>query len=150
MFEVLTAAFGNANEKQENKVKYRSLRQGTQDFSAFWAEFQRLSQELDHLNEILIDNLIEKCNYSIKKQLTNREQHLTDFLALVKHCQQIKQQLKSADCTKFVQDKTIERDATKKNNRLRFSNKTIVNLPSISTVSLQANSNLNSRIAQIF
>ena len=65
MFEVLTAAFGNAFCKQEARIEYRSLRQGSQDFSTFWAEFQRLAAELDHLEATLIDNLIEKCNYTI-------------------------------------------------------------------------------------
>lgn len=35
IFEVLTAAYGNTNQKQKNKAKYQNLRQGTQDFSAF-------------------------------------------------------------------------------------------------------------------
>ena len=35
MFEILTAAFDNANETQENRAKYYSLRQGTQNFSTF-------------------------------------------------------------------------------------------------------------------
>ena len=74
----------------------------------FWAEFQKLSQELNHSNKILIDDLIKKCNYLIKKQLANKDQHLSNFLELAKHCQHIKQQLKSTDCIKFVQNKNVE------------------------------------------
>ena len=58
MFEVLTAAFGNANQKQKDRVAYRSLNQGTRDFSSFWAELQRLAQDLDLSEETKISNLI--------------------------------------------------------------------------------------------
>ena len=65
MLEVLTAAFSNANEKQEARAKYRGLRQEDQAFSTFWAEFYRLSQDLDHSEATLIDDLIKKSHYSI-------------------------------------------------------------------------------------
>ena len=35
MFEVLTAAFGNANQKQEDRAAYQLLNQGARDFSSF-------------------------------------------------------------------------------------------------------------------
>ena len=152
MFDVLTAAFGNANQKQEYRAKYWSLRQGTQDFSAFWAEFQRLSQELDHSDETLIDDLIEKCNYSIKKQLASGEEHPTDLLELARRCQRIEQQLKSADRTKFVQDRNAERDAARRNNRNNGpgSNKAIVSAPGSSAAPQVANTNpTTSRMARL-
>ena len=43
MLDVLTAGFGNPNENEEARASYRSLRQGTKEFSVFWAEFQCLS-----------------------------------------------------------------------------------------------------------
>ena len=58
MFEVLTAAFGNANQKQEDRAAYQSLNQGTRDFSSFWAEFQRLAQDLDLSEKTKISDLI--------------------------------------------------------------------------------------------
>ena len=72
-----------------------------------------------------------------------------DLLELARCCQQIKQQLKSADYTKFIQDQNAKRDAARKNNangNNRFrSNKAIVN-PLISAVLVQANFNPNSRM----
>ena len=65
MFEVLTAAFRNANQKQEDCVAYRSLNQGIRDFSSFWAEFQRLAQDLDLNEETKISDLIQKSHHSI-------------------------------------------------------------------------------------
>ena len=58
MFKVLTAAFGNANQKQEDHAAYQLLNQGTRDFSLFWAEFQRLAQDLDLSEETKISDLI--------------------------------------------------------------------------------------------
>ena len=72
MPDVLTASFGNINknfEKQEARGAYRFLCQGTRDFSSFWAEFQRFTQELDHSEATLIDELIEKSHYSIRRKL---------------------------------------------------------------------------------
>ena len=65
MFDVLTASFGDTNRKRNACMEYRSLRQGTRDFNTFWAQFQRLAAELDHSEETLIDDLIEKCHHSI-------------------------------------------------------------------------------------
>ena len=101
----------------------------------------------------MIDDLIKKCNYSIKKQLANSNQHPTNLLKLVKQCQQIEQQLKSADCLKFLQDKNAEQDAARKNNANNNngsrSNRAIVNSP-INAVPMQIKSNLNSRMQHIF
>ena len=65
MFEVLTAAFGNANQKQEDRAAYQLLNQGTRDFSSFWAEFQRLVQDLDLSEETKISDLIQKSHHTI-------------------------------------------------------------------------------------
>ena len=70
ILKVLTAGFGNANEVEEARAAYRSLCQSTRDFSSFWAEFQRLSQLLDHSNGTLIADLIEKSSASIQRQLS--------------------------------------------------------------------------------
>ena len=65
MFKILMAVFGNANKKQEAKAKYCSLWQGIRDFSSFWTKFLRLSQQLDHLRVMLIDDLVKKSHHSI-------------------------------------------------------------------------------------
>ena len=44
MFNMLTAAFGNPNKKQEARTKYCDLQHGQKEFCAFWAEFLSLSQ----------------------------------------------------------------------------------------------------------
>ena len=39
IFKVLTAVFGNANQKQETWAQYCDLRQKDKNFSTFWAKF---------------------------------------------------------------------------------------------------------------
>ena len=84
MFEVLTAAFGNANRKQEARTAYRFLSQGTPEFGFFWAEFQRLAQDLDHSKKSLIDDRIEKSHYSIQQQLAAGEEDPTNLVQLAR------------------------------------------------------------------
>ena len=73
MLDVLTVTFGNKNRKQEACMEYRALRQGTKDFSTFWAEFQCLAIKLDHSDETLIDDLIDKCHHTIQDKLATSE-----------------------------------------------------------------------------
>ena len=40
MFNVLTASFGDTNQKCNVCIEYRSLQQETRDFNTFWAQFQ--------------------------------------------------------------------------------------------------------------
>ena len=109
IIEVLIAAFGNALHKQEACMEYRSLCQGTQDFSTFWAEFQRLSQELDYLEATLIDDLIEKCHHLIQYKLATGKKNPTNLLELAKCCQRIEFGIKSVERNKALYGKKLAR-----------------------------------------
>ena len=102
MFEVLMAAFGNANQKQEDCAAYRSLNQGTRDFSSFWAEFQRLAQDLDLSEKTKISDLIQKSHHLIQHKLATGEEEPTNLVQLARRCQKIKQALKEANRSKLV------------------------------------------------
>ena len=82
MLKILIAGFGNANKKKEARAVYKSLRQGTKEFSSFWAEFQKLTQLLNHSDETLIADLIEKSNAFIQRQLSTGEQQPINFIKL--------------------------------------------------------------------
>ena len=112
MFEILTAAFGNANQKQEDCAAYRLLNQGTRDFSSFWAEFQRLAQDLDLSEEMKISDLIQKLHHSIQHKLATGEEEPTNLVQLARRCQRIEQTLKEANRSKLVQDRIAEQNAT--------------------------------------
>ena len=150
ILEVLTAGFGNANEVEEARSAYQSLRQGTRDFSLFWAEFQRLSQLLDHSDGTLIANLIEKLSASIQRQLSTGGVQPTDLLELAQRCQRIENQLKMANRAQLIQDQNAERTSRRdnRNNENNATQQPIVNSPA--AVPASANSNLTStRMAQI-
>ena len=140
MLNVLTAAFGNANKKQEAKAKYCSLQQGTWDFKSFWAKFLSLSQQLNHLEATLIDDLIEKSHHSIQLQLATGDEDPTDLIQLAKRCQRIKQQLKSVDRAQFVEKQCVKKNAIWRNKKPVF-NKAIVNVSVNSAAPMQANWN---------
>lgn len=85
-------------------MEYKALKQGIQDFSIFWAEFQYLVLELNYLDEVLIDNLINKYYMSIQWHLMTGKKNPIDLLQLATHCQKIEHRLKKANCNQLVQD----------------------------------------------
>ena len=148
MFEVLTAAFDNANQKQKDRATYQSLSQGARDFSSFWAEFQRLAQDLDLSEETKISDLIQKSHHTIEHKLATGEEELTNLVQLACQCQRIEQALKEANCSKMVQDRIAER-ATRRNNGNNGSNRQpIVNSPAAAPSAANSNST-STRMAQI-
>ena len=148
MFEVLTAAFGNANQKQEDCAAYRSLNQDTRDFSSFWAEFQRLAQDLDLSEETKISNLIQKSHHTIQHKLATGDEEPTNLVQLARRCQRIEQALKEANCSKLVQDWIVKR-ATHKNNGYNRK-QAIVNPPAGTSAAPPANPNSTTlRMGQI-
>ena len=151
MFEVLTAAFGNANQKQEDQAAYKVLNQGSWDFSSFWAEFQRLAQDLDLSEETKISDLIQKSHHLIQHKLATGKEEPTNLVQLACQCRRIEQALKEANCSKVVQDRIAERNATRRNNGNNATRQPIVNSPAaLHAAPVPANSNLTStRIAQI-
>ena len=145
MFEVLTAAFGNANQKQEDRAAYKALNQDSRDFSSFWAEFQRLAQDLDLSEETKISDLIQKSHHSIQHKLATGEEEQTNLVQLARRCQRIKQALKEANCSKLVQDRIAEQNAARKNNGP--TRQPIVNTST--SAALPANFNPTSHMARI-
>lgn len=87
MFAVVEAGFGDLNRQPNARAAYRALRQGTKDFSVFWAEFQLLASELDNAEDTLIDNLIDKSHHSIQQQLATGGEDSTNLVELAKRCQ---------------------------------------------------------------
>ena len=147
MFKVLTAAFGNANQKQEDRAAYRSLNQGTRDFSSFWAEFQRLVQDLDLSEETKISDLIQKSHHTIQHKLATRDEEPTNLVQLARRCQRIEQVLKELNRSKLVQDRIAKR-ATRRNNGYN-GKQAIVNPPATSAAPPASPNSTTSRMGQI-
>ena len=86
----------------------------------------------------LIDDLIEKCDYTIQKRLTTDEKDPTDLLKLAKRCQRIKFAIKN-----FKQNKALyDRELARKNKRSVSWNKVIINSYGNTAAPAQVNSNL--------
>ena len=113
------------------------MNQETRDFSLFWAKFQRLAQNLDLSEKTKISDLIQKLHHSIQHKLAIGEEEPTNLVQLACQCQKIEQALKEANCSKLVQDRIAEQNATRRNNE---STRTIVN--TLASAAQPANSNL--------
>jgi hypothetical protein len=62
IFEVLDKVFSDPDRKYTARQAYRKLYQNKDTFATFWAEFQRLTVELDIDEETLINDLCHKVN----------------------------------------------------------------------------------------
>ena len=85
--------FGDSNRRQNAEYKFRYLHQEGQDFNTFWAEFLRLSIELDRNKTTLISNLTHKLLLDIRIQLINRDKP-TDLFEYAERCRRVYQGLK--------------------------------------------------------
>ena len=65
MLAYLEQVFGDPNRRANAEIQFRALHQGSKDFLIFWAEFQRLSIELNRNNETLISNFTSKLSYEM-------------------------------------------------------------------------------------
>lgn len=111
MLDTLTSAFADPDRKQTARTRYQTLWQGDRDFSDLWPELQRLAAELDHSEETLIDDFIEKYHYTIQQQLATGEEEPTSVIQLAKRCQRIELSLKKGCRNKIAQERYSARKA---------------------------------------
>ncbi|ELR07455.1 hypothetical protein GMDG_08424 [Pseudogymnoascus destructans 20631-21] len=74
------------------QTEYHKLYQGKNTFATFWAEFQRLTAELDYSEETLLDDLRFKINQSLQKALV-AEVGTTTLHEFAKKCMLVDQNL---------------------------------------------------------
>ena len=85
--------FGDSNRRRNAKHEFQYLHQ-TGDFNTFWAEFLRLSIELDRKKSTLISDLTHKLLIKMRLQLINEDKEPTDLNAYAERCQRVYQSLK--------------------------------------------------------
>jgi len=85
IFEVLDKVFSDPDRKYTARQAYRKLYQNKDTFATFWAEFQRLTVELDIDEETLIDDLRHKVNSKMQNALVT-EINPTSLHALARKC----------------------------------------------------------------
>ena len=111
MLAYLERVFGDPNRRANAETQFCALRQGSKDFNTFWAEFQRLSIELDQNDATLISNLTSKLSYEMQRQLSTGDEEPTDLLKYVERCQRVAQRLKDAARTKAASEQYNEKRA---------------------------------------
>jgi hypothetical protein len=92
MFEVLDRVFGDPDKCFTAQCAYRKLFQNKDTFATFWAEFQRLTIELDYSEETLIDDLRHKVNLRMQTALI-AETSPSSLHALAQKCLLIDQNI---------------------------------------------------------
>ena len=85
MLEALERVFGDLNRRMTALQEFRKLYQGNKDFNSFWAEFQRLSTEIDYSLETLIDELRHKVSAELERAIIT-ETDPVDVYALACKC----------------------------------------------------------------
>jgi hypothetical protein len=95
IFKVLEKVYGDPDRKYTARQAYRKLYQNKDSFSTFWAEFQRLTVELDMDEETLIDDLRHKVNGKMQNALIS-EISPTSLHALARKCLLIDQNIQKA------------------------------------------------------
>ena len=111
MLAYLERVFGDPNRRANAETQFRALRQGNKDFNTFWAEFQRLSIELNWNNEMLISDLTSKLSYAMQLQLSTGDEEPTGLLKYAERCQRVAQRLKDAGRAKVAAEKYAEKQA---------------------------------------
>ena len=66
IFACLFRVFEDSNRKHTILQEFRRLRQSEKKFNFFWANFQRLTIELDHNEKTLIEELRHKLSMKIQ------------------------------------------------------------------------------------
>ena len=111
MLAYLERVFGDPNRRANAETQFRALRQGSKNFNTFWAEFQRLSIELDRNDVTLISDLTSKLSYEMQCQLSTGDEEPTDLLKYAERCQRVAQRLKDAARRKAASEKYNEKRA---------------------------------------
>ena len=93
MLAYLERVFGDSNRRRNAEYEFRYLHQ-TGDFNTFWAEFLRLSIELDQNEATLISDLTHKLSVEMRLQLINGDEEPTDLIAYAERCRRVYQGLK--------------------------------------------------------
>ena len=92
VFEVLDKVFSDPDRRYTARQAYRKLYQNKDTFATFWAEFQRLTVELDIDEETLIDDLRHKVNSKMQAALVT-EINPVSLHTLARKCLLINQNL---------------------------------------------------------
>jgi hypothetical protein len=78
----ITRAFGEADSKEVERRKFKSIWQGNHSAAAYWAEFQRIIANLDYNDPHYIDQFNDGLHIDVQRQLAlldTRPETMIDF-----------------------------------------------------------------------
>ena len=108
MLQTLKNVFNDFNRKLIVINEFRVLRLSDKNFHFFWAEFQRISFDLNYNENTLITKMIHKF-YSKLQRLIIIENQVTNIYNLTKQCQRIYEKNLQIDKTKRVTNRKNQR-----------------------------------------
>ncbi|KFZ24869.1 hypothetical protein V502_00653 [Pseudogymnoascus sp. VKM F-4520 (FW-2644)] len=92
IIQLLKKVFSDPDRRHTAQTEYCKLYQGKNTFTTFWAEFQRLTVELDYSKETLLNDLQFKINQGMQKALVAKVR-TTTLHKFAKKCMLVDQNL---------------------------------------------------------
>ena len=101
MLQTLKNVFNNFNRKLIVINEFRALRMSDKNFHFFWAEFQRISFDLNYNENTLMTKMIHKLHSKLQRLIVIKNS-ITNIYDLTKQCQRIYERKFQVDKTKRV------------------------------------------------
>lgn len=109
IFNTLANIYGDPDREHTARAEFNRLTQGNKEFSAFWAEFQRLMVEIDATENRLIWEFRRKLSFELQQGVAReRPTNIFDFARL---CQHLDQNLREANKQRASRDHFATRTA---------------------------------------
>ena len=99
MLLTLKEVFDDPNRKLTAINEFRALRMGDKDFHTFWAEFQRISFDLNYADDVLMTEMIHKLHNRIQRSIAIAPE-AKNIYELAHQCQRIYEGMLQSDRTK--------------------------------------------------
>ena len=149
MLEVLKRSIGKSKEQRRNEARqeYRSLYQKDREFSGFWADFQRLSSELNKDKEDMLEDLRDRISPDLQR--ATLAETFEDVYAFAEKCSTLEPRLNTLRDNLNRQqkrsDQTKVSNTKNGNTRPRIAAKSIPTTTSTTSNSSAQPSNPNDR-----
>jgi hypothetical protein len=77
--KAISKAFGEANSREVARRKLKELKQGSRSASAYWADFQRITADLDYNDAMYIDQFQDGLHLDVQRQLALLDEKPTEI-----------------------------------------------------------------------
>jgi hypothetical protein len=77
--KAISKAFGEADSREVARRKLKELKQGSRSASAYWADFQRITADLDYNDAMYIDQFQDGLHLDVQRQLALLDEKPTEI-----------------------------------------------------------------------